>query len=110
MLDSIFQSLISPILSFLASHYGPVGLALGYLFLFVLPLCSILIELLEAVAKFTATPADDAKAAEIRAKYDKLVKALEFLPHVNVPLAPVFVKILEWASKLLAVIKGLAGG
>lgn len=106
MFDQVF-AFLGPVLGFAAEKYGPIGLVLAYLFLFVLPICSVLIEAVEAVAAYTANPNDDVKAAELRSKYDKLVRYLEFLPHVNLPLAPIFVKILDWARKIAGAIKSV---
>lgn len=106
MLDQIF-AFLSPVLGLAAEKYGPLGTVLAYLFLFVLPMCSLVIELVEAIAKFTENTDDDVKAAALKAKYAALVKYLEFLPHVNLPLAPMFLKVLQWTGKLVAIVKSV---
>jgi len=106
MLDSILN-FVAPALAFLASKYGPIGEAFGYIVLFGIPLVSILIEIAETAAALTKSASDDAAVADAKTKWAKVVKTLEFLPHVNLPLAPIFLKILAIAGKVLSALKSL---
>ncbi len=113
MIDSI-MAILSPILAFLSEKYGVVGLVLGYLVLIVAPLVSILIEVLEAVVALTPSTKDDDFAAKVKAAWAKYgLPVLELLPHANIPLAPLAIKILDYAKRgaaaLLAGIKAFLG-
>jgi hypothetical protein len=98
MIESIF-AFIGPILAYLSQQYGPVAYAIGVL-VFISPVVSLVIELLEAAVMLTASTEDDVFAAKVKAFHaTKIQPMLELLPHVNVPIAPAIVMAVKFASK-----------
>ena len=109
MLDSLMLT-ATAIINFLAQKYCVVGETIGVLIFVVAPLVSMLIEVVEIIAALTPSTSDDEAAKRMRAKYDGVIKALEFLPHVNLPVAPVLLHVLAVAKKVLGALRGAISG
>lgn len=93
-------SFIGPLLAYAAEHYGIVGTIVAYLLLMI-PVVTLLIEVAQAVVTITISSKDDVLVAKVKAAWDKILPVLEVLPHVNLPIAPGIVKIVQLAMKVL---------
>lgn len=69
----------------------------------------LLIEGAEVVAALTASKKDDAAVAKIKAIKDKVIAVLEIIPHANIPVAPVILKVLAAVGKGVSVLKAAIG-
>lgn len=106
--DAIF-AMLSPILSFFSEKYGIVGQILAY-GLFIAPIVSVIIEMIEFVVSFTASKSDDEFAAKLKAGWAKVMPILELLPHANIPLSPIMIKVVMYVMKSTSALKGAIQG
>lgn len=60
----------------------------------------VLIEIVEVVAKLTPSQKDDEAIEKAKALKKKVIGVLELLPHVNIPIAPVVLKVIEVLKKI----------
>lgn len=98
-------SFLATMVGLLADKFGPIGTVIAYVLFFV-PIVSVLIELLEFCVQMTESKADDAFAAKVRAAWDKAVPFLEILPHSNLPISPILMKVAGFLTKGVAAVKG----
>lgn len=112
MFESI-MAFVGPIIAALVQQYGFVGLIIGYL-LAAIPVVSLVIEVAEAVVLLSVSDKDDKAVAAAKAKWASVLKVVEFLPHVNVPIAPVIAKVVAYVAKagkaLMAALKAWKEG
>lgn len=99
------MDMLNTLIVLFSDKYGTVGMVLAHL-LFVGPVVSILIECLEAVVTLTESTEDDEFAHKVKTAWGKVLPVLEALPHVNLPIAPVIVKIVTMMVKIA---KGVIG-
>jgi hypothetical protein len=78
-----------------------IGLAYGVA---AMGIVSVLIEIVEIIAKLTPSEKDDLAVAKAKKVKDMVISVLEIFPHVNLPIAPIVLKIGSVLGKIL---KGL---
>lgn len=103
-------SWLAPIVSMAAAKYGIIGQICAYLVLVGIPVMSVLIEVLDAAVKLIGNASEQAFAGKVDAVWAKVMPVLEVLPHVNLPLSPVIVKVLSMAGKVAAAAIGAIKG
>ena len=101
---------LAPVLAVVSQKFGVIGLIFAYSVFFVAPFVSILIEIGEAVVQLSESKKDDEAIAKIKAKWLLVMKVLEVFPHVNLPLSPAILRILQIAAKVLGAVKGAIQG
>jgi hypothetical protein len=106
-MDSMLPQIVVSLINSMAAQNPDIGMITGYLVLVVLPIMSVLIEVLEAAVKLTESKADDEFAAKVKAVWSKVSPILEVLPHINLPLAPAIVKMVELVLSVLGFLKKL---
>lgn len=81
------------------------GLSLGLAYgVATMGIVSILIEIVEVIAELTPTEKDDLAVAKAKKIKNTIISVLEVFPHVNLPLAPIVLKVGTILGKIL---KGL---
>lgn len=100
----MLESLVKWLLPIILNKLPWIPEVVGYVIVSMV-IVSPLIELVEAIAKLTASKADDELAAKIKSIRDKVLPILEALPHVNIPVATWMSKAVEWIKKIVEVLK-----
>jgi hypothetical protein len=64
---------------------------------------NLVIELAEALVALTASVADDAVVAKVKALRNKVLPILEIIPHTNVPVAAGIEKAIRLVAKVVKI-------
>lgn len=99
---------LSMIASFLVAKF-PLLAQYGAQAIAVCMLVGLLIEGVEVVAALTASKKDDEAVAKIKSVKDKVIGVLEVIPHANIPVAPVILKLMAAVGKGVKVLKAAVG-
>ena len=71
---------------------------------------NVLIEAVEVVVALTPSKKDDDMAAKVKGMLAKAIPYIEYLPHTNVPIAPVVLAVTKMVGKIAKAIIGAVKG
>lgn len=109
MLDTMLQ-VAQGLIGFLSTQWGDTGKIVGYVVVYGIPFISILIEVAEFIVALTPSKEDDVAVSKVRAVWAKVLPWMEALPHVNLPLSPVALKVMKYAQKGISAVKAAIQG
>lgn len=99
---------ITVIVNFIGQYWPTLFQITAYLVVLGIPTVSILIELAELITMLTTTKKDNEAVSKVKSVWQKIIPYLEVLPHVNIPLAPMVVKVFGYVNRgVKAVITGI---